>query len=94
MKIISIVSISGGKKFILCEFYLNLYERIMKMSEKILNAKIESVSLCFANGILTSCRLSNKYHIEDMKYVGEPVIHEQEEKEYRERLEKNRKWLG
>lgn len=48
----------------------------------------------FANGILTSCRLSNKYHIKDMKYIGEPVIHEQEEKEYRERLEKNRKWLG
>ena len=29
---------------------------------------------CFANGILTSCRLSNEYRIEDMKYVGERLL--------------------
>ncbi len=42
----------------------------------------------FANGILTSCRLSNKYKIEDMKYVGECLITEQEEKEYFDRCAK------
>lgn len=34
----------------------------------------------FANGILTSCKLSNKYHIENMRYIGEKLISEEEEK--------------
>lgn len=37
---------------------------------------------CFANGILTSCRLSNKRKIENMKYVGEMLIAENEIEEY------------
>ena len=41
----------------------------------------------FANGILTSCRLSNKYAIEDMKYVGDLLITADEEKAYFERIE-------
>ena len=69
-------------------------EEIIEKPVKYYNIITDKHFNIFANGILTSCRLSNKYHIEDMKYVGEPVIHEQEEKEYRERLEKNRKWLG
>lgn len=36
----------------------------------------------FANGILTSARISNKYAIDNMKYIGERLISEQEEKEY------------
>lgn len=69
-------------------------EEIIEKPVKYYNIITDKHFNIFANGILTSCRLSNKYRIEDMKYVGEPVIHEQEEKEYRERLEKNRKWLG
>ena len=69
-------------------------EEIIEKPVKYYNVITDKHYNIFANGILTSCRLSNKYHIKDMKYIGEPVIHEQEEKEYRERLEKNRKWLG
>lgn len=36
----------------------------------------------FTNGILTSARISNKYAIKDMRYVGNRLISEQEEKEY------------
>lgn len=36
----------------------------------------------FTNGILTSARISNKYAIENMKYVGNRLISEQEEQEY------------
>lgn len=36
----------------------------------------------FTNGILTSSRISNKYAIKDMKYIGERLISEQEEQEY------------
>lgn len=42
----------------------------------------------FTNGILTSCRLSNQYYIENMKYVGESKMSEQEIAEYLERLER------
>lgn len=69
-------------------------QEVVEKEVKFYNVITDKHYNLFANGILTSCRLSNKYHIEDMKYIGEPVIHEQEEKEYRERLEKNRKWLG
>lgn len=43
----------------------------------------------FANGILTSCRLSNKYAIENMKYVGEQLITDDYEADYFQRLEKD-----
>lgn len=45
----------------------------------------------FANGILTSCKLSNKYRIEDMRYVGEKLISDEQEKAYFERIENKRK---
>lgn len=40
----------------------------------------------FAEGVLTSCRLSNKYKIENMKYTGELLISEAEEQEYFNKL--------
>lgn len=36
----------------------------------------------FANGILTSARISNKYAIQDMKYVGDRLISEEDEQKY------------
>lgn len=45
----------------------------------------------FANGILTSCRLSNLYKIEDMKYVGERLITDEEIKAYFDKIENKRK---
>lgn len=41
----------------------------------------------FANGILTSCRLSNKYRIEDMRYVGEKLISDEQEKAYFDKIQ-------
>ena len=41
----------------------------------------------FANGILTSCKCSNMYRIEDMKYVGERLISDEEIEKYFERCE-------
>lgn len=45
----------------------------------------------FANGILTSCKLSNKYRIENMRYIGEKLISDEQEKAYFERIENKRK---
>lgn len=45
----------------------------------------------FANGILTSCKLSNKYHIENMRYIGEKLISDEQETAYFERIESKRK---
>lgn len=45
----------------------------------------------FANGILTSCRLSNKYRIENMRYIGEKLISDEQEKAYFEKIENKRK---
>lgn len=40
----------------------------------------------FVNGICTSCVLSNKYEIQNMKYVGERLISEENEQKYYEHL--------
>lgn len=40
----------------------------------------------FANGILTSCRCSNLYKIENMKYVGDRTMSDKEVDEYFKRL--------
>ena len=40
----------------------------------------------FANGILTSCRCSNLYKIENMKYAGERAMSDKEVEEYFKRL--------
>lgn len=39
----------------------------------------------FANGILTSCRCSNLYKIENMRYVGDRIMSDKEVEEYFER---------
>lgn len=36
----------------------------------------------FSNGILTSSRISNKYAIKNMKYIGDRIISEKDEQEY------------
>ena len=41
----------------------------------------------FANGILTSCRLSNRYGIENMKYTDEEKMTEAEVSDYIDKLE-------
>ena len=40
----------------------------------------------FANGILTSCRCSNLYKIENMKYVGDRTMSDKEIEEYFKKL--------
>ena len=44
----------------------------------------------FANGILTSCRLSNEYMIENMRYVGERLITDEQIKAYFDKIEDKR----
>lgn len=44
----------------------------------------------FANGILTSCRLSNEYMIENMRYVGERLITDEQIKAYFNKIEDKR----
>ena len=39
----------------------------------------------FANGILTSSKCSNLYHIENMKYVDDRIMSDKEVEEYFER---------
>ena len=63
-------------------------QEVVKEPVKFYNIITDKHYNLFANGILTSCRLSNKYKIEDMKYVGECLITEQEEKEYFDRCER------
>lgn len=40
----------------------------------------------FANGVLTSCRCSNLYKIENMKYIGDRTMSDKEVEEYFKRL--------
>ncbi len=68
------------------------------VSQKVVKEKVTFYNIItdkhynlFANGILTSCRLSNKYKIENMRYVGDLLISEQEEREYFDRCEKIRR---
>lgn len=68
------------------------------VSQEIVNKEVKFYNVItdkhynlFANGILTSCKLSNKYHIEDMKYIGDKLITDEEEKQYFEEKNKLRK---
>lgn len=65
-------------------------QEIVEKEVKFYNVITENHYNIFANGILTSCRLSNKYRIEDMKYVGEKLISDEQEKAYFERIEDKR----
>lgn len=66
-------------------------QEIVEKEVKFYNVITDKHYNLFANGILTSCRLSNKYRIEDMKYVGEKLISDEQEKAYFERIEDKRK---
>lgn len=66
-------------------------QEVVEKEVKFYNVITENHYNIFANGILTSCRLSNKYRIEDMKYVGEKLISDEQEKAYFERIENKRK---
>lgn len=66
-------------------------QEVVEKEVKFYNVITENHYNIFANGILTSCRLSNKYRIEDMKYVGEKLISDEQERAYFERIEDKRK---
>lgn len=66
-------------------------QEVVEKEVKFYNVITDKHYNIFANGILTSCKLSNKYHIEDMRYVGEKLISDEQEKAYFERIENKRK---
>lgn len=66
-------------------------QEIVEKEVKFYNVITDKHYNLFANGILTSCRLSNKYRIEDMRYIGEKLISDEQEKAYFERIENKRK---
>lgn len=57
-------------------------EEVVEKEVKFYNITTEKHFNIFANGILTSCRLSNMYRIENMKYVGERLITDEQVKKY------------
>lgn len=57
-------------------------QEVVEKEVKFYNVATEKHFNIFANGILTSCRLSNMYRIENMKYVGEKLITDEECVEY------------
>ena len=63
-------------------------EEVVEKEVKFYNIMTEKHFNIFANGILTSCRLSNMYRIENMKYVGERLITDEQVKAYFERRKK------
>ena len=66
-------------------------QEIIKGEVKYYNIITDKHFNLFANGILTSCRLSNKYKIENMKYVGEELISAKEEENYFKKIERKKK---
>ena len=66
-------------------------QEVIEKEVKFYNVITENHYNLFANGILTSCKLSNKYRIENMRYVGEKLISDEQEKAYFERIENKRK---
>lgn len=61
-------------------------QEVVKKEVKYYNIITDKHCNLFANGLLTSCKLSNKYAIENMKYVGEQLITDEEEQAYFERI--------
>ena len=57
-------------------------QHIVNKQVRYYNVGTEKHINIFTNGILTSARISNKYAIKDMKYIGNRLISEQEEQEY------------
>lgn len=66
-------------------------QEVVKKEVKFYNVITDKHYNLFANGILTSCRLSNKYRIKDMRYIGEKLISDEQEKTCFERIENKRK---
>ena len=66
-------------------------QEIVEKEVKFYNVITDKHYNLFANGILTSCKLSNKYHIENMRYIGEKLISEEEERSILEEKNKLRK---
>ena len=66
-------------------------QEVVEKEVKFYNVITDKHYNIFANGILTSCRLSNKYRIEDMRYIGEKLISDEQEKAYFKRIETLRK---
>lgn len=66
-------------------------QEVVEKEVKFYNVITDKHYNLFANGILTSCRLSNKYRIEDMRYIGEKLISDEQEKSYFKRIEDKRK---
>ena len=66
-------------------------QEVVEKEVKFYNVITDKHYNLFANGILTSCKLSNKYRIEDMRYVGEKLISDEQEKAYFEKIENKRK---
>lgn len=66
-------------------------QEVVEKEVKFYNVITDKHYNLFANGILTSCRLSNKYRIENMRYIGEKLISDEQEKAYFERIENKRK---
>lgn len=62
-------------------------QEVVKKEVKFYNVITDKHFNLFANGILTSCRLSNKYAIEDMKYIGEQLITDEQEQTYFDGIE-------
>ena len=61
-------------------------QEVVEKEVKFYNVITDKHYNLFANGILTSCKLSNKYRIEDMRYIGERLISDEQEKAYFERI--------
>ena len=66
-------------------------QKVVEKEVKFYNVITDKHYNLFANGILTSCRLSNKYRIEDMRYIGEKLISDEEKDTYFDSLENKRK---
>ncbi len=57
-------------------------QEVVEKNVRFYNIVTENHFNIFANGILTSCRLSNMYKIENMKYIGERFITDEQVEEY------------
>lgn len=53
-------------------------QKIIYKPTKFYNLTTDKYYNCFANSILTSCRLSNEYKIENMEYIGNRLITNEE----------------
>jgi len=57
-------------------------QEVVKEDVRFFNVITDKHYNLFANGILTSCKLSNRYEIKDMKYTDKELMTEQEVNEY------------